>query len=254
MKRYPNDDSDFEIIQGKKVLKDNRVYRAIMVLMDAAPDNQRRSRIVDAAQPGDPYGTHRPGYRVFDVDDTGGRKAIADAHEAYLFDLENAWRGDAAQNPTKDPDLNDPDDDEDDDERPRRRRRFQKRDPFGCESGSISEEDGDRYQARYADNDAAVLQDRAPAHLARIHDGTGDSGLAMHRPGFRVTDAPLSDELQRAHDAYEHDLTTAWRRGAGKEDVVPDAPKVSGNDATSSSTSSRKSKPAPHESGTSGKR
>ena len=67
--------------------------------------------------------------------------------------------------------------------------------------------------------------------IYRIHDGTGDSGLAMHRPGFRVTDAPLSDELQRAHDAYEHDLTTAWRRGAGKEDVVPDAPKASSRDA-----------------------
>jgi hypothetical protein len=49
--------------------------------------------------------------------------------------------------------------------------------------------------------------------------------------GFRVTDAPLSDELQRAHDAYEYDLTTAWRRGAGKEDVVVEAPKASGNDA-----------------------
>jgi hypothetical protein len=54
----------------------------------------------------------------------------------------------------------------------------------------------------------------------------------MHRPGFRVTDAPRSDELQRAREAYEHDLRTAYRRGAGKEDVVPDAPKVSGNDAT----------------------
>jgi hypothetical protein len=60
--------------------------------------------------------------------------------------------------------------------------------------------------------------------------GTGDSGLAMHRPGFRVTDAPPSDALQRAHDTYEHDLTTAWRRGAGK-DVVPDATRASGNDA-----------------------
>jgi len=52
----------------------------------------------------------------------------------------------------------------------------------------------------------------------------------MHRPGFRVTDAPPSDELQRAHDAYEHDLTTAWRR-FGKEVAVPDAPRASGNDA-----------------------
>jgi|HubBroStandDraft_6_1064221.scaffolds.fasta_scaffold1232364_2 hypothetical protein len=54
MTRYLNDDTDFETINNKKVLKDGRRYRAKMVLMDAAPDNQRRSRIVDAAQPGDP--------------------------------------------------------------------------------------------------------------------------------------------------------------------------------------------------------
>jgi hypothetical protein len=69
------------------------------------------------------------------------------------------------------------------------------------------------------------------AHLFRVHDGTGDSGLAMHRPGYRVTDAPPSDELQRARETYEHELTTAYSRGAGKEDVVADAPKASGNDA-----------------------
>jgi hypothetical protein len=71
---------------------------------------------------------------------------------------------------------------------------------------------------------------RSPsAHLSRVHDGTGDSDLAMHRPGYRVTDAPISDAVQRARDAYEHELTTAWRRG--KEIAVPDAPKLSGNDA-----------------------
>jgi hypothetical protein len=75
------------------------------------------------------------------------------------------------------------------------------------------------------------MQRTATAHVGRVHDGTGDSGLAMHRPGFRVTDAPQSDEMQRAHDAYEHELTTAWRRGARKESVVPDAPKASSNDA-----------------------
>jgi hypothetical protein len=75
------------------------------------------------------------------------------------------------------------------------------------------------------------IQRGASPHLPRVHDGTGDSGLAMHRPGFRVTDAPTSDALQRARDAYEYELTTAWRRGAGNERVVPDAPKASGNDA-----------------------
>jgi hypothetical protein len=74
-------------------------------------------------------------------------------------------------------------------------------------------------------------QPSASPHLARVHDGTGDSGLAMHRPGFRVTDASLSDALQRAHDAYEHDLTTAWRLGPGKEVATPD-PKLSRNDST----------------------
>jgi hypothetical protein len=71
----------------------------------------------------------------------------------------------------------------------------------------------------------------ASPHLPRVHDGTGDSGLAMHRPGFRVTDAPPSEELQRAHEAYLQDLTTAWRRGGGKEVAVPDATKASGSDA-----------------------
>jgi hypothetical protein len=75
------------------------------------------------------------------------------------------------------------------------------------------------------------IQRGVSPHFPRVHDGTGDSGLAMHRPGFRVSDAPRSDELQRARDAYEYELTTAWRRGVGKEDVVPDAPKASGNDA-----------------------
>ena len=83
---------------------------------------------------------------------------------------------------------------------------------------------------RYHD-DNDLLQDYASLHLPRVHDGTGDSGLAMHRPRFRVSDAPPSDELQIAREDYLHDLTTAWQRGAGKEDVVPDAPKASGNDA-----------------------
>jgi hypothetical protein len=40
------------------------------------------------------------------------------------------------------------------------------------------------------------MQRRASPRLLRVHDGNGDSGF--HRPGFRVTDVPPSDELQRA--------------------------------------------------------
>jgi hypothetical protein len=72
------------------------------------------------------------------------------------------------------------------------------------------------------------MQPSAPPRLPRVH-GIGDSGFAMHRPGFRISDAPRSDELQHAHNLYERELTTAWRRG--KEDTVADAPKASGNDA-----------------------
>ena len=87
--------------------------------------------------------------------------------------------------------------------------------------------DGQRLRVPMFAMDSA--QRGASPHLPRVHDGTGDSGLAMHRPGFRVTDAPPSDELQHAREDYLRDLTTAWRRG--KEDVVPDALSGSGNDA-----------------------
>jgi hypothetical protein len=89
--------------------------------------------------------------------------------------------------------------------------------------------DGQRLRAPMFDS---ASQRSGTAHLARVHDGTGDSGLAMHRPGFRVTDAPPSDEVQRAREAYVHDLTTAYRRGAGKERALPDAPRALGTDAT----------------------
>ena len=66
--------------------------------------------------------------------------------------------------------------------------------------------------------------------IYRIYDGSGDSGLALRRPGFRVTDAPITDALQRAYEDYERDLTTAWRRG-GKEVAEPDAPRAVDNNA-----------------------
>lgn len=50
---------------------------------------------------------------------------------------------------------------------------------------------------------------------ARLHDGHGNP--VGHRPGFVVSDAVTSEERQRirdARDAYERDLTTAWKRGA----------------------------------------
>jgi hypothetical protein len=50
---------------------------------------------------------------------------------------------------------------------------------------------------------------------ARLHDGRGNP--VGQRPGFVVSDAITSEERQRIHDAYEayeDELTTAWKRGA----------------------------------------
>ena len=50
---------------------------------------------------------------------------------------------------------------------------------------------------------------------ARLHDGHGNP--VGHCPGFIGSDAFTTEERQRirdAYDAYERDLTTAWKRGA----------------------------------------
>ena len=74
-----------------------------------------------------------------------------------------------------------------------------------------------------------------PTHFSRprITDGTGDSSeLAFSRPGWRMlADASVNNARETAYAEYLHDLTTAWRCGAGKEDVVPDSPRASCNDA-----------------------
>ena len=53
-------------------------------------------------------------------------------------------------------------------------------------------------------------------------------GSSSRRCGWRMlADASVNDTREIAYAEYLHGLTTAWRRGAGKEDV-PDAPKVLG--------------------------
>jgi hypothetical protein len=215
-----NDDFD-----EKGLLKDGHTYRAKLTMMDGLSARDRRiaaaidarhnarnqMRVTDAT--GDPMGLHRPGWRVPAQDarplaDHVVTDAVANARRQYVTDLENAWR--TPPNGWSTPPSGSFGDD-----------------PSIVGAGSRGQsgiQPGD-----HDDND--LLQDRAPAHLARVHDGTGDSGLAMHRPGFRVTDVPPSDELQRARDAYEYGLTTAWRHDARNEGALSDGPKASGNDA-----------------------
>jgi hypothetical protein len=48
---------------------------------------------------------------------------------------------------------------------------------------------------------------------ARLHDGRGNA--VGHKPGYILSDA-TNDARQQARDAYEHDLTTAWRGSDGE--------------------------------------
>ena len=47
--------------------------------------------------------------------------------------------------------------------------------------------------------------------FARIHDGNGDSGAALQRPGFRVADAFARDEAKVAYQQYEAAIQNEWR-------------------------------------------
>jgi hypothetical protein len=85
----------------------------------------------------------------------------------------------------------------------------------------------------FREDDTTPLQREIAAKRARLTDGSGNcSELAFSRPGWRIlADASVNDACETAYAEYLHDLTTAWRRDAGKKGVVADAPKDSGNDA-----------------------
>jgi hypothetical protein len=74
-KHYCNDDDAFD---ERGLLRDGRVYRAKLTMMDHDPTHRRR--IVDTS--GDALGLHRPGYRA-----TGGllRLSAAQGRESRRF-------------------------------------------------------------------------------------------------------------------------------------------------------------------------
>jgi hypothetical protein len=94
------DADDFEIINGKKCLKDGRTYRAGPVtLMDSAMQRDMRNfdRVTDLHD--SKYGLHRPGFRQLSDSNTGSRlwldarrKAIEAAYAVYDADLANSYK------------------------------------------------------------------------------------------------------------------------------------------------------------------
>jgi hypothetical protein len=124
--------------------------------------------------------------------------------------------------------------------------------------GGVDPTAGNRPGFRVAASDARLNDEVARARAAYLDYVTnackqpqpvrdqdtpaGEPGLVDDHdepPDRRRFDGMTVDQIQRSHqenmrriyDQIDHELTTAWRRGAGKEDVAPDAPKPSGNDA-----------------------
>jgi hypothetical protein len=75
--------------------------------------------------------------------------------------------------------------------------------------GSGALKDGRSYKVpmRFTDSVPRPVRNR----LARIHDGNGNSGAALQRPGFRVADAFARDEAKVAYQQYEAAIQNEWR-------------------------------------------
>jgi len=83
------DDNAYDIINGKKVLKDGA--RVHVTLMDAERA-RRRARLTDAAGRSDPLAFSKPGYRL--TADAGAYDERQAAYDAYLDYVTNAWKSD----------------------------------------------------------------------------------------------------------------------------------------------------------------
>jgi hypothetical protein len=94
-----DDDADFEIIDGRKVLKDMRGLR-VMHMMDGVQRQvaDNNERLTADRQPTFDARAHQPGWRLPDsADDARQQQARRQqAHDSYQSYVENAWRRDAA--------------------------------------------------------------------------------------------------------------------------------------------------------------
>jgi hypothetical protein len=127
-KHHINND-DYEVINGRKVLKDGRRYHAgSVLLMDSATPRHPGFPRVKTAD-GNDLSFHKPGWRLAATHDAdlaefsygvtaADRQAIIDARQQYEDELTSAWQHDA-------------------------RRKVQARNAKGQESGTYEEEEED---------------------------------------------------------------------------------------------------------------
>jgi hypothetical protein len=81
------DDDAYEIINGKKVLKDGA--RVHVTLIDAERA-RRRARLTDAAGRSDPLAFSKPGYRL--TADAGAYDERQRCYEEYIAEKQAEWR------------------------------------------------------------------------------------------------------------------------------------------------------------------
>ena len=75
-------------------------------------------------------------------------------------------------------------------------------------------EDGERLRVpMFAMDGMDLVQHAVARHSARVTDANGNSGLALHRPGFRfVLDDAAGDHAKaRAYQSYQDELTSAYK-------------------------------------------
>jgi hypothetical protein len=56
-------------------------------------------------------------------------------------------------------------------------------------------------------------------HYGRMTDASGDGGIALNKPGYRISDDYRPSQRQKVYDDYENELQNAWRNpptGAGE--------------------------------------
>ena len=83
-----NDDDDFEIINGKRVLKDGRTFRTSVTMLDSLQQS---------------IAAHRPGFRYADTDDDDAHQEAQDARDEYV-----TWLGGAHKTPVVNADTDEP--------------------------------------------------------------------------------------------------------------------------------------------------
>jgi len=76
--------------------------------------------------------------------------------------------------------------------------------------------DGERMRVPMYAMDA--LSRDVAQHFARVTDATGDGGLGLHRPGFRISSTITRD--RSIYDAYNAEVASAYKNAGAVESEV----------------------------------